>query len=78
MNERRFGGCCEDLARAMDEVPEPFFRVEDSGVLYMSVGCVRTDDGFGYYDAAVRFCPFCGTEVQTAEEIRARAGAPED
>ena len=76
MEERRFGTCCEDLQKAMDDVPESFFRVEDNGVLYLTVGYVRTEQGMGFFDTAVLFCPFCSVALQNAAEIRAAAGTP--
>jgi hypothetical protein len=51
------------------------FRVEENGVLYLSVGYANTDQGVGWYDQAVLFCPFCGTSLQTRAEIQRQAGA---
>lgn len=48
----------------MSEVPNSFVRVEDNGVLYLSVGYIETEEGPGYFDAALLFCPFCGTRLQ--------------
>ncbi|HSF25382.1 MAG TPA: hypothetical protein VLE20_14250 [Blastocatellia bacterium] len=67
-----FGTCCTDLADAFDGVPNSFFRVEENGVLYLTVGYVQTENGPGFFDQAVLFCPFCGTKLQDAEQIRAR------
>jgi len=50
------------------------FRVEDNGVFYMSVGFTVTEDGPGWFDQAVLFCPFCGTKLQNKEQIKHRAG----
>jgi hypothetical protein len=47
-------------------------RVEDSGVLYLAVGYVKTPDGLGWFDHAVLFCPFCGSALQSREEIRSQ------
>jgi hypothetical protein len=60
----------------MEQPPTSFLRVEDNGVFYMTIGYVMTDQGPGWFDQAVLFCPFCGTRLQTAEEIRSRAGTP--
>ena len=68
-----FGTCCENLAKAMESPPNSFFRVEENGVLYLSVGYVRTEEGTGWFDQAVLFCPFCGVKLQDAEQIRASA-----
>lgn len=70
---REFGSCCEDLADAMHQVPESFFRVEKNGVLYLTVGYIRTEQGPGWFDQVVLFCPFCGRELQTREAV-AKAG----
>jgi hypothetical protein len=64
-----FGECCIELADAMRQPPNSFFRVEDNGVLYLTVGYIQMDQKFGFFDQAVLFCPFCGTELQTREEI---------
>jgi hypothetical protein len=68
-----FGECCKDLREAMTGPPNSFFRVEDSGVLYLSVGYVGTKDGPGFFDHAVLFCPFCGTRLQDAARIAGAA-----
>jgi hypothetical protein len=51
------------------------FRVEDHGVLFMSVGYMMTAQGPAWFDQAVIFCPFCGKQLQTREEIRRKADA---
>jgi hypothetical protein len=71
----KFGTCCKDLADALTLPPEKFFRVEDTGVLYLSIGYVQTEKGPGFYDQAVIFCPFCGKQLQTKEHIAAAAKA---
>jgi hypothetical protein len=68
-----FGSCCHDLARALSEPPNSCFRVEENGVLYLSVGYAATAEGMGWFDSAVMFCPFCGSELQTRAEIQAAA-----
>lgn len=67
------GSCCKDLADAIIQVPNSFFRVEDDGVFMLTVGYVRSDQGTGWFDQAVIYCPFCGTKLQDRDEIRARA-----
>jgi hypothetical protein len=68
-----FGTCCSELADAMAEPPESFFHVEENGVLYLAVGYAPTEDGPGFFDQAVLFCPFCGSQLQTREEVSRRA-----
>jgi hypothetical protein len=64
-----FGSCCPDLKKAMSLEATRLLRVEDNGVLYLSVGAAETPDGIGWLDAAVFYCPFCGTSLQTRESI---------
>ncbi len=68
-----FGGCCRNLAESMHGPPNSTFRVEENGVLYLSVGYATTEQGTGWFDQAVIFCPFCGKRLQNPEEIRARS-----
>jgi hypothetical protein len=49
------------------------FRVEENGVLYLSIGCSPTEQGIGWFDMAVIFCPFCGKKIQDEDEIRAKS-----
>lgn len=75
INSGKFGSCCKDLADAMTLPPETFFRVADYGVLYLTVGYASTDEGPGFFDFAVIFCPFCGKQLQSKEAIAAAANA---
>jgi len=69
MASQPFGNCCEDMVHARTKAPESFFRVAENGVFYLTVGMVMTEDGAGYFDQAVLFCPFCGTALQTRGAI---------
>jgi hypothetical protein len=75
-----FGTCCAELKDAMSgEEFEPLITVGDDGVLYMSVGLIDLEDEEpGMVDHPLFFCPFCGTKLQTADEVRAKSGAIED
>jgi hypothetical protein len=76
VNNGKFGGCCESLKDAMQgEEFEPLIAVADDGVLYMSVGMLdaESEDEPNMVDHPVYFCPFCGTKVQTEEEVEAKA-----
>lgn len=66
-----FGTCCKDMGEALT-LPEQWFLFvqERTGVLYLTVGGVKTDRGIGWFDQAVLFCPFCGTQLQTRDEIK--------
>jgi hypothetical protein len=69
MGRSPLGTCCEDMRHARDAVPESFLRIADNGVLYLTVGMAMTDGGPGYFDQAMFFCPFCGTHLQTREDV---------
>ena len=76
MADHTFGSCCTELKDAMSgEEFEPLITVAEDGVLYMSVGLVdMEDDEPGMVDHPVFFCPFCGTKVQNADDVRATTG----
>lgn len=82
-----FGSCCNELKEAIGgEEFEPLLTVGDDGVLYMSVGLVDMgegdeEEGPGFVDHPIFFCPFCGTKLQTREAVAERmtqAGANDD
>ena len=72
-----FGGCCDGLKDALtSEEFEPLMAVDDSGVLYMSVGLLDAEgEEPNMVDHPMYFCPFCGTKLQTEAEVEAKAGA---
>jgi hypothetical protein len=74
MSGHHFGSCCKDLSDAI-KVENSFFRVESNGVLYFTVGYVKTAQGPGFFDQAVLFCPFCGKQLQTKADIASRSKA---
>jgi hypothetical protein len=72
-----FGSCCTELKDAMSgEEFEPLLTVGDDGVLYMSVGLIdlEQEDDPGMVDHPMFFCPFCGKQQQTVDEVRAKTG----
>jgi hypothetical protein len=73
---KEFGTCRRDLADAMQAPPHSLLRVENNGVLSLAVGFAKTEQGVGWYDQAVLFCPFCGEQLQDREGIRKRIGEP--
>ena len=73
MSLESFGSCCKDLHDAMNLPGNSLLRVEDTGVLYLTVGYVKTKEGIGWFDQAVIFCPFCGKQLQDRDEIKRRA-----
>jgi hypothetical protein len=70
-----FGSCCGDLEDAMKTPPNSMFRVEENGVLYFTVDYVATEQGPGWFDQAVLFCPFCGKQLQSKEDIARKSPA---
>ena len=75
----KFGSCCESLKEAMaGEDFEPLISESEEGILYMSVGIAEMDDKeHGMIDHPLFFCPFCGTKVQSAEDVDAKGGGEE-
>jgi hypothetical protein len=71
-----FGSCCAELKDAMSgEEFEPLLTIGDDGVLYMSVGLIDLEDEEpGMVDHPLFFCPFCGTKLQSVDEVRAKTG----
>lgn len=71
-----FGSCCDELKEAMSgEDFEPLITVGDDGILYLSLGLIELDDDeAGMVDHPMLFCPFCGTKLQSAEDIRSVNG----
>jgi hypothetical protein len=83
---KTFGTCCERLGLAManpadtdeddDEALQPLIGVGEDGVLYMAVQLDASDpDEIGTADHPIYFCPFCGTKLQTPEEVDSKAAA---
>ena len=74
---KSFGSCCELLKDAMGDTDfDPLISVgEEDGVLYLSVGLIDVEEEQpGSVDFPMYFCPFCGTRLQTQEEVDAKAG----
>lgn len=71
----RFGDCCEDMADALGFEDGKTLTTNAEGVLYLTVAAVETDDGPGFYDIAVSFCPFCGVQLQSDAEVAAKPEA---
>jgi hypothetical protein len=63
-----FGTCCEDLRQSMHTKENSTFSVDD-GILFLTIGIVPMPKEVGYFTKPVRFCPFCGTELQSAEKV---------
>ncbi len=78
---KTFGSCCEDLNEVLTaEDFDPLLYVGDDGVLYLSVGILDTEDEEegGFLDHPVYHCPFCGTQLQSADEVDSKLAANDD
>ncbi len=75
--DHKFGSCCVELKETMSgEDFEPLITVGEGDVLYMSVGLIEMEDEEpGMIDHPVFFCPFCGSRLQTVDEVRAKSGS---
>ena len=69
-----FGSCCDELKEALTSSDfDPLITVGEDGVLYMSVGLIDLEDeDANIVDHPVFFCPFCGTKLQSPEEVNAK------
>ncbi|MEO1282280.1 MAG: hypothetical protein AAFR75_01360 [Pseudomonadota bacterium] len=76
--DHTFGTCCSEMKEAIQaEDFEPLITLGPDGVLYMSVGLIELEDEDepGMVDHPVFFCPFCGTKLQSREEVQAKHDA---
>lgn len=78
--ESKFGKCCTELKEAMaGEDFDPLITEGDDQVLYMAVGLIDLEEEEpGLVDHPLFFCPFCGTKLQSEEEVKAKVGAEPD
>ncbi len=77
----KFGTCCQLLEQAMqpDEGVQPLISIDESGVLMIGVGLVELEgDEQGTFEHPLFFCPFCGSKLQSQEEVEAKIGASGD
>jgi hypothetical protein len=58
------------LQEVTSDVPNSLIAKSENEVAMIAVGYVETDDGLGWFDQAMLYCPFCGTQVQTVEGIK--------
>jgi hypothetical protein len=76
----KFGACCSELKEAMSGSDfEPLITVGEDDVLYMAVGLIDIEeDEPGMVDHPLFFCPFCGSGLQTPEEVKTKVEASAD
>jgi hypothetical protein len=75
--EDRFGSCCTELGECLT-VESSFFRREDNGVWFLTVGYISTPNGPGFFDQALFYCPFCGAKVQDEAVVASKDVPPRD
>jgi hypothetical protein len=64
--------CCEDLGACLAAGGEDAALFEhESGLILLNAGRVEQDGEEGALLVTVQFCPFCGTELQSEEDIDA-------
>jgi hypothetical protein len=68
-----FGSCCKELKDSMTIPQQKFIFTNEEGVLFLTVGRVESERGTGWFDSAIFYCPFCGTKLQTVDEIRMKS-----
>ena len=81
-DKHSFGSCCQRLKEAMaqpddeDGGLEPLISIGQDGVLYMAIHLDVSDpDELGTADHPMFFCPFCGTKLQSPDEVDAKTGS---
>lgn len=73
----KFGSCCDTLKKALTLTQQPMFFLTEKEKLFLTVGSVEIGGKTGWFDAAVLFCPFCGKQLQSKEELKSDAESPE-
>ena len=62
----------------MTTPPNSLLRISEWGVLYLTVGYVHSNEGIGWMDQALMYCPFCGKRLQSKEEVRIKSAQASD
>ncbi len=65
------GACCEDMETCLAGGAEAALFEHESGLILLNAGRVEQDGEEGHLFLTVQFCPFCGTELQTDDDIDA-------
>ena len=64
--------CCEDLETCLSAGGEDAAVFEhESGLILLNAGRIEQDGEEGALLLTVQFCPFCGTELQSDDDIDA-------
>jgi hypothetical protein len=67
-----FGTCCVDLQQCLEQ-PNCLFHVSEDGSFYLAIAFIQTEEGTGWFDQAVLYCPFCGKQLQDRQELADKA-----
>ena len=72
------GSCCDALKEALEgDDFEALITVGPDEIIYITVGLVaHNEDEPALVDHPLFFCPFCGTKLQTPDEVKAKACPP--
>jgi hypothetical protein len=70
--------CCEELAEAVSPDTNAGLIEHDSGLILLNLGEREEEGETGLMLTTIHFCPFCGTEIQTDEDIEAALGDVEE
>ena len=71
----KFGTCCKSMTIAMTFPAGRNFFIEDGILRLITAQTELAGGGSAVTAANIKFCPFCGTPLQTDEQIRARLAA---
>ena len=69
--------CCEELEDAVSSDPTASLIEHDSGLILLNLGEREEEGETGVVLTTIRFCPFCGTEIQTDEDVESALGEVE-
>jgi hypothetical protein len=53
--------------------PNSFIKADEEGTLFLAIGYIQTEQGTGWFDHAVIYCPFCGTKLQDRKVLAGKA-----
>lgn len=77
MDDIAAGYCCDDMETCLGASSEAALLEHESGLILLNAGRTEQDGEEGSLFFTVQFCPFCGTELQTDEDIDAALEAVE-
>jgi hypothetical protein len=63
-----FGSCCDDMSDCMKQ-ENALIRTEGDGTLFLTIGYVQMEQGIGWFDHAIIYCPFCGKKLQSRQVL---------